>query len=56
MQDRQTRIGKITQGDGACDIIFHENDCHCLDQQALIKHDSDGYYLVDTGLNGHTKI
>ena len=49
-------MGTATDGPDACDIIFHPNDSYCGPRQAVIKHKSDGYYLVNNALNGYTRI
>ena len=55
-KDRHTWMGTAADGPDACDIIFHPNDIFCGARQAVIKHKSDGYYLVNNALNGYTRI
>ena len=49
--DRNTWIGKSTEGVDACDIVIHQNDRYCKDRHAVIEHKSDGYYISDLAMN-----
>jgi hypothetical protein len=39
-----------------CDIVFSENDPFCSSEQAIIQHREDGYYIIETAINGLTRI
>lgn len=52
LQDRHTRFGK----DSDSMIKFHEEDNYCSKKQAILQHREAGYYLLETSLNGMTRI